>query len=82
MTAAGNINSVMTTKDWFLTIVITLIFPIGFIMLLVWVFKADINQNKVNYAKAVLMLYGLLFTIYIAYMIIFGVAILSSMGNI
>ena len=82
MAVSGSSNSVMTTKDWFFTIVITLLFPVGFIMLFVWVFSSGTNQNKANFAKAVLMVYALLFTIYSAYIIIFGVAILSSMGNI
>jgi Na+/H+-dicarboxylate symporter len=82
MASTSSIDSVMSSKDWLLTIIITLLFPIGFFMLFVWVFKTDTNQNKANFAKAVLILYGLLFTFYVAYIIIFGVAILSSMGNI
>ncbi len=75
-------RSVMTTQDWFVTIFITTLFPIGLVMLFVWVFNPNTNENKVNFAKAVLLFYGLLLTIYVGYIVIFGIAIFNSMSNI
>lgn len=81
MTVQANTRSVMTTGNWFITIFLTLIVPIGFIMLFFWVMNPSTNENKANYAKAVLMLYGMLFTVYLSYIIIFGMAIFQGMSN-
>lgn len=45
----------MSVKDWFVTILISAIPLVGFIMLLVWAFDASTNLNKKNWAKATLI---------------------------
>lgn len=45
----------MSTKDWFITLLITYIPLIGLIMLLVWAFDSSTNLNKKNFAKASLL---------------------------
>jgi uncharacterized membrane protein len=45
----------MSVKDWFVTILISAIPLVGFIMLLVWAFDASTNTNKKNWAKASLL---------------------------
>lgn len=48
-------NSVMSIKDWLITMLITAIPLVGIIMLFVWAFGDGTNQNKANYAKASLI---------------------------
>jgi fatty acid desaturase len=48
-------TSVMTVGDWILTFLITAIPIVGFVMLFIWAFGNDTNQNKANYAKATLL---------------------------
>ncbi|MCU7496237.1 MAG: hypothetical protein HF314_16140 [Ignavibacteria bacterium] len=45
----------VTTGDWFLTLFITAIPLIGLIMLFVWAFGGGANENKSNWAKAMLL---------------------------
>lgn len=47
----------INTGEWFLTILITNIPLIGFIMLIVWAFDKQGNPNKANWAKAKLIWY-------------------------
>lgn len=46
---------VMSVKDWVITILITAIPLVGFIMLFVWAFGSGGNVNKANWAKASLI---------------------------
>jgi len=46
---------VLTLKDWMITILITAIPLVGFIMLFVWAFGSNENPNKSNWAKATLI---------------------------
>ena len=52
----------MSVGEWFITILITAIPLVGFIMLFVWAFSSNTNVNKANWAKATLlwMVVGLL----------------------
>jgi len=47
--------NVISTKDWMITILISAIPLVGFIMLFVWSFGAGENPNKANWAKAALI---------------------------
>ena len=47
--------SVMSVKDWIITILISAIPFVGFIMLFVWAFSSGNNPNKSNWAKATLI---------------------------
>jgi hypothetical protein len=46
---------VMTVKDWVITLLITFIPFVGFVMLFVWAFGSNENANKSNFAKAALI---------------------------
>lgn len=68
---------VESTTNWMITLLITFIPVVGFIMLIVWAFGSDDNPNRSNFAKASLiwMLVGtVLFFIFGA---MFGMAIFS-----
>ena len=47
----------ITTADWFVTILITAIPIVGFIMLFVWAFGDNAHPSKANWAKATLLWY-------------------------
>lgn len=52
----AQVSPVMSTKDWVISIIITCIPVVGFIMLIIWAFSSnDINQNKKNWAKGFLI---------------------------
>jgi len=46
---------VMSTKDWIITMLISFIPLVGFVMLFVWAFGSGENPNKANWAKAALI---------------------------
>jgi hypothetical protein len=50
-----NQATVIRTRDWFITILISFIPIVGFIMLFVWAFGSGENPNKANFAKAMLI---------------------------
>ncbi len=45
-------SQIMTVGDWIITILITAIPIVGLVMLFVWAFGDNQNQNKANWAKA------------------------------
>ena len=46
---------VMSTKDWMITLLISFLPLVGFVMLFVWAFGSNENPNKANWAKAALI---------------------------
>lgn len=51
------LTSVMSLKEWIITIIISYIPVIGLIMLFVWAFSSsNVNENKKNWAKALLVI--------------------------
>lgn len=46
---------IMSTKDWVVTLLISYIPVVGFVMLFVWAFGAGENPNKANWAKGMLI---------------------------
>ena len=61
------VASIMSVKDWAISIIITMIPLAGIIMLCIWAFgNKEINENKKNWAKALVF-------IQIATMIIVGI---------
>lgn len=49
----------LTTKDWVITLLISFIPVVGFVMLFVWAFGSSENPNKANWAKATLIWYAI-----------------------
>lgn len=49
----------MSTKDWVITLLISYIPIVGFIMLFVWAFGSNENPNKANWAKATLIWFAI-----------------------
>lgn len=69
---------VVTTGDWFVTLLIVAIPIIGFIMLFVWAFSGGTNPSKANWAKAALIWLLVIIAIYALIAIVFGAALLSN----
>lgn len=72
-------TQLMSVKDWVITIILTGIPLVGFILLLVWAFGNDGNPTRSNYAKGMLIA-GLIMTVLYFFLIfsIFGLAFLGS----
>lgn len=56
---------VMSLGDWALTLLITFLPLIGFVMLIYWSVGSSVNPNKQNWAKAMLILYFMVFVLYL-----------------
>lgn len=75
-------NSVMTIKDWLITMLITAIPLVGIVMLFVWAFSDGTNVNKSNYAKATLIWFVIVAIISIIFAIMFFGLIFSGANEI
>jgi len=74
-------SSVMSVKDWVITLLVTALPIIGLVMLFVWGFGSGTNQNKANFSKAVLVWYTISIVLSILFMMVFGAALMGTMGN-
>lgn len=74
-------QEVVKTGDWVLTMFISALPLVGLIMLFVWGFGSGNNQNKANWAKAVLIWYAVIIGVSILIGLLFGAAIISGMGS-
>lgn len=63
-------TSVMSIKDWVITLVITAIPLVGIIMLFVWSFGDGTNLNKRNWSKAVLIFYVIIAVLYFVFFVV------------
>ncbi len=70
-------NATVSTKDWLITLIITAIPIVGFIMLFVWAFGSGTNPNKANWAKAGLLLFAIFIALSIVLSVIFGVGLFA-----
>ncbi len=55
----GEIAPVMSFGEWLGALIIMIIPVLNFIMLIVWVTEQNTNPNKVNWAKATLVIIGI-----------------------
>ncbi|WP_291778370.1 hypothetical protein [Cecembia sp.] len=70
---------VMSIKDWMITILVTAIPLVGFVMLFVWAFGGgSTNPNKQNWAKATLIWFAIVIALYLIILMVFGAAFLSN----
>lgn len=72
---------VMSIKDWLITLFITAIPIVGFIMLFVWAFGNGTNQNKANFAKAGLILMAIAVVFYIIIFVVFAASFMAGLGG-
>lgn len=71
----------LSTKDWLITLIITALPVIGFIMLFVWAFSDGTNINKANWAKAALLLMAIMIALSILFSLIFGAGLLALLSG-
>ncbi len=69
---------VMTVKDWVITMLITAIPLVGFVMLFVWGFSDSENPSKSNWAKATLIMFAIGVVLYILFFVLIFGAMFSS----
>ena len=75
-------NRTLDTKEWAISIFISSLPVIGFIMLLVWALSDDTNIHKKNWAKGTLIIFVIGLIIILAFLFLFGgIALLSSLAN-
>ncbi|MCC5928380.1 MAG: hypothetical protein JJU28_03950 [Cyclobacteriaceae bacterium] len=81
MEAMQTDTTVMSVKDWAITLFITSLPLIGLIMLFVWAFSSGNNINKTNFAKGALLLYLIFIGLAIVFFMIFGAMIAGLAGS-
>ncbi|MEF9915725.1 MAG: hypothetical protein RR275_08455 [Lachnospiraceae bacterium] len=74
-------DSPLSMGEWVLTILAVMI-PcfVGIGLYFYWSFSKKGNINRQNFCRAALIVYGVLFVIYLLFMMLFGFAFISSMN--
>ncbi len=70
-------DSVVSFKEWLITIFVAAIPVIGIIMLFIWGFSSNTNRNKANFAKATLILYVFLIVCYPIYIVLYALLVVG-----
>lgn len=71
----------MSVKDWLITLLIMAIPIVGLVMLFVYAFGNEGNENRRNWAKAQLILLAILLVLVVLCMIIFGSIYAAAMAS-
>ena len=71
----------MSVKDWLYTLLILAIPLVGFIMLFVYAFGSDQNENRQNWAKAQLIIMAIILTLVMIFFIVFGAIFVAAMAG-
>ncbi|MEM7551380.1 MAG: hypothetical protein AAF363_16990 [Bacteroidota bacterium] len=74
-------SSVMSVKDWAITVFIAGIPFIGFIMLFIWGFGSGTDPNKANFAKGALLVILIFFVLYAIFFAVFGAAMFAGLAG-
>ncbi|QDH79228.1 hypothetical protein FKX85_09365 [Echinicola soli] len=70
-------NTPMSVGDWIITLLISVLPVIGFIMLIVWTVDKTTPTTKANYAKAALILHAITVVLTFLFVGIIGFSFLS-----
>lgn len=62
----------MSVGDWILTLFLTALPIIGFILLLVWAFGDGTHRTKRNFSRAVLILILIWLVVYVVFIMVFA----------
>ena len=62
----------LSIGDWVIIFFLTSIPVVGFVLIIYWSFSDDVNINKKNFSKAILLLMVIFFGLIIAFTILFG----------
>jgi len=74
-------NPPITLGDWIISVIVTKIPLIGFIMLIVWAVDKDTEPNKANWAKAELIVKLIGFLIVIIFIAIIGISFFTNFAD-
>ncbi|TRX58634.1 hypothetical protein FNH22_12190 [Fulvivirga sp. M361] len=74
-------TTVMSVKDWVITLLISAIPLVGFIMMFVWAFGSGTNPNKANWAKGALIIVAIFFVLYFIFIALFGAALFGALSG-
>jgi len=77
-----NDNEVMSVKDWLITLLIMIIPCVNIIMLFVWAFSNNGNENRKSWARAYLIFLAVGIVLYILLMLVAGAAIFAMLGSL
>ncbi|ODP28972.1 hypothetical protein PTI45_01481 [Paenibacillus nuruki] len=73
--------SIISVKEWMLTLLLLAIPIVNLVMLFVWAFGGGTHPTKANYAKAGLLWAAIVIVIYLVIFLVFGAALFAGMGN-
>jgi len=73
--------SVMTVKQWLLTMLVMIIPIVNIVMLFVWAFSSTGNANRKNWAVASLVWVAIVIVLYILLIIVFGALFASAVSS-
>jgi len=62
----------LSIGDWIIIFILTSIPLVGFVLIIYWSFADDVNINKKNFSKAIILLVVILFVLTIAISLLFG----------
>ena len=71
----------MSVKDWLITLLIMAIPIVGFVMLFIYAFGNEGNENRKNWAKAQLIVMAIVIALVLLCMIIFGSIFAAAMAS-
>ncbi|WP_075351812.1 hypothetical protein [Algoriphagus marinus] len=71
----------VTLGDWIISVIVTKIPLIGFIMLIVWAVDKNTDPNKANWAKAELIVKLIGFLIVIIFIAIIGIGFFTNFAD-
>lgn len=77
----GEDTSPMSMGDWILTILAAMIPCVGIILYFVWAFSKTTNVNRRNFCRAELIIMGIVFAIYLIFVVLFGTMIFGAVGS-
>ena len=74
-------KSPVSLGDWIISVIVTKIPLIGFIMLIVWAVDKNTDPNKANWAKAELLVKLIGFLIVIIFVAIIGISFFTNFAD-
>lgn len=74
-------NEVMSMGEWFLTILPTMIPCLGLIFYLIWAFGNNVNKNRKNYCRAMLIYWIISSVLWTILIIVIAVAIAPALDT-
>jgi len=70
----------MSVKDWLITLLLMAIPVVGIVLLFVYAFGNNENVNKQNWAKAQLIMIGIVLALVIFFLLLFGSIFAATMA--